>query len=175
MSFNVSEIKAMLNFDGARPSLFEINITNPASTTGDQKLRFMAKAASIPSSTMSAIEVPYFGRKIKVSGSRNYENWNVTIINDEDFSVRSAMEAWSSQINSARTNVRTIAGDYRSMADVIQYGKRGDILRAYKFVNIFPLNISPIELAWENADSIEEYQIEFAYDYWQVSDPEIVE
>jgi hypothetical protein len=40
--------------------------------------------------------------------------------------------------------------------------------REYTFVNIFPINISSIDLNWETTDAIEEFTVEFAYDYWTV-------
>ena len=92
MAFNVNEIRANLIGDGARPSLFEVEMTNPASTSGDAVLRYMVRAAQIPQSTINPIEVPYFGRRIKLAGSRSYANWTVTVMNDENFAVRSAID-----------------------------------------------------------------------------------
>ena len=172
MAFNVNEIRANLIGDGARPSLFEVEMTNPASSSGDAVLRYMVRAAQIPQSTINPIEVPYFGRRIKLAGSRTYANWTVTVMNDENFAVRSAMEAWSSQINSGQSNLRLLS-DYRSQATVKQFAKDGSVLRIYEFVNIFPLDIGPIELDWSNGDDVEVFQVEFAYDYWNVNDSSI--
>jgi hypothetical protein len=168
MAFNVNEIRANLIGDGARPSLFEVEMTNPASSSGDAVLRYMVRAAQIPQSTINPIEVPYFGRRIKLAGSRTYANWTVTVMNDENFAVRSAMEAWSSQINSGQSNLRLLS-EYRSQATVKQFAKDGSVLREYQFVNIFPLDIGPIELDW-GQDDVEVFQVEFAYDYWNVND-----
>ena len=173
MAFNVNEIRANLIGDGARPSLFEVEMTNPASTSGDAVLRYMVRAAQIPQSTINPIEVPYFGRRIKLAGSRTYANWTVTVMNDENFAVRSALEAWSSQINSGQTNLRTLSA-YRSTATVKQFAKDGSVLREYDFVNIFPLDIGPIALAWDDGDNVETFDVEFAYDYWNVNDNSIV-
>jgi hypothetical protein len=169
MAFNVNEIRANLIGDGARPSLFEVTMVNPASSSGDAVLRYMVRAAQIPQSTINPIEVPYFGRRIKLAGSRTYANWTVTVMNDENFAVRSAMEAWSSQINSGQSNLRLLS-DYRTTATVKQFAKDGSVLREYDFVNIFPLDIGPIELDWSNGDEVEVFQVEFAYDYWNVND-----
>jgi hypothetical protein len=168
MAFNVNEIRANLIGDGARPSLFEVTMVNPASSSGDAVLSYMVRAAQIPQSTINPIEVPYFGRRIKLAGSRTYANWTVTVMNDENFAVRSAMEAWSSQINSGQSNLRLLS-DYRTTATVKQFAKDGSVLREYEFVNIFPLDIGPIELDW-GQDDVEVFQVEFAYDYWNVND-----
>lgn len=172
MAFNVNEIRANLIGDGARPSLFEVTMVNPVSTVGDQKLRYMVRAAQIPASSLSMIPVPYFGREIKVAGTRTFADWTVTVMNDEDFAVRRAMEAWSSAINSNQTNVRSVSS-YRSTADVIQYSKDGSEIRRYQFVNIFPIEVAPIELGWDQGNAIEEFQVTFAFDYWTVADDQL--
>jgi hypothetical protein len=171
MAFNVNEIRANLIGDGARPSLFEVTMVNPASSSGDAVLRYMVRAAQIPQSTINPIEVPYFGRRIKLAGSRTYANWTVTVMNDENFAVRSAMEAWSSQINSGQSNLRLLS-EYRSQATVKQFAKDGSVLRIYEFINIFPIDVGPIELDWSQ-DDVEVFQVEFAYDYWNVNDNSI--
>jgi hypothetical protein len=174
MAFNVNEIRANLIGDGARPSLFEVTMVNPVSSLGDQKLRYMVRAAEIPSSSLSVIPIPYFGREIKVAGTRTFPDWTVTIMNDEDFAVRRALEAWSASINSNQTNVRS-AANYRSTADVIQYSKDGSEIRRYQFVNIFPLEVQAITLGWDQGNAIEEYQVTFAFDYWTVEDDQIIQ
>jgi hypothetical protein len=169
MAFNINEMRANLQLDGARPSLFEVFVNNPVSSVGDAKFRFMAKATSIPESTIGMIEVPYFGRRIKVAGVRQYADWQITIINDEDFAVRRSLEAWHGAINSSESNLRT-ATTYRSTATINQYGKDGDVVRTYFMENCWPLQISPIELAWDNGDAIEEFTVTWSYDYWNVAD-----
>jgi len=191
MPFNVSTFAAQgLPYGGARASLFEVFLTLPAGVaepTAEAQFRFVCKASQIPSSTVGQIEVPYFGRKVKMAGNRTFENWTVTVMNDEDFLVRNAFELWSSYINSHENNLRdasVIAEQgllgYRTTAVVRHYAKTGVFAggttsgdasiptRQYTFVNIFPINIGSIELNWETTDAIEEFTVEFAYDYWTV-------
>jgi hypothetical protein len=133
----------------------------------------MCKGAVIPAADISAITVPYFGRQIKVAGTRTFGEWSPTIINDEDFAIRNAMEQWSNAINSFQGNLNNAGGTapslYKANAQVTQYGKTGDILRVYDFVGIFPTAVQEIALAWDQGDTIEEFSVTFNYDYWQVS------
>jgi hypothetical protein len=173
MAFNVQDIKSQLQFGGARPSLFQVSFSNPATAIADIKVPFLCRAASLPASMLGAINVPYFGRHTKVAAtSRTYDNWQVTVINDEDFLIRSALESWSSKINSYRGNIRNFGtsapAEYQSRAQVIQYGQTGNILRTYTFENIFPLNVGAIELNWEAGDQIEEFTVEFSLDLWTI-------
>jgi hypothetical protein len=173
MAFNVNEFAGALKAGGARPSLFQVQITNPINGVADAQVPFLCKAAQIPESSVSAVDVPYFGRNIKLAGTRTFAEWSPTIINDEDFSIRNAMEQWSNAINSFQGNINNAGGTapslYKANAQVTQYSKTGEILRVYDFVGIFPTTVAAIDLGWENGDAIEEFQITFAYDYWQVS------
>ena len=121
--------------------------------------------------------VPYFGRRIKVAGTRNYENWTATVINDEDFVIRNSLERWIANINDPVENIRNSAasivdGGYGVDASVVQYGKRGDKIKEYEFYGMFPIDISPIEVSWAANDQIEEFSVTFAFQYWTTPDAE---
>ena len=171
MAFNVNEFAGALKLGGARNSLFQVQITNPINGVADVQVPFLCKAAQIPAATLGVIEIPYFGRTIKQAGNRTFAEWAPTIINDEDFAVRNAMEQWSGTINSFQGNLNNAGGSnaslYKSNATVTQYSETGDILRVYNFVGIFPSEVSSIDLSWD-AETIEEYTVTFQYDYWEV-------
>jgi len=172
MAFNVTEMRAQLTGGGARPTLFSVQITNPVNGVADFKIPFMVKAAQLPASNLGAIEVPYFGRRIKLAGDRTFDPWDVTVINDEDFSIRNAMEGWMNAINSHVGNLRNAgfpAESYKTQAQITQYSKTGNPIRIYNFNGLFPINVSPIATSWEASDQIEEYSVTFQYDWWDVS------
>ena len=175
MAFNVNDFRSQLVGDGARPNLFQVTLTFPTFTqngsAAGQKTTFMAKAAQLPGSTINQVPVYYFGREMKFAGNRAFTDWTLTIINDEDFLVRNAMESWMNSISSHVTNIRDSAAAnpsaYTVDAVVNQYGKTGNIIKSYKFVGLFPVDLSPIDLGWDNNDSIEEYSTTFAFQYWE--------
>lgn len=173
MAFNVNEIRSQLTLGGARNSLFQVTFANPANSVGDIKVPFMVRASQIPAATLGVIEVPYFGRKIRLAGDRTFAEWTVVVMNDEDFLIRNAMEEWSNQINTFQGNLRAFGAAspllYKSTAQVVQYSKTGVPIREYTFNGIFPVEVSPIELDWNNTDSIQEFQVTFVYDWWEVS------
>jgi hypothetical protein len=168
MAFNINEFKSQLVGGGARPSLFQVQITNPINSVADFKVPFMVRAAALPESTTGSYQIPYFGRFIKYAGDRTFADWTATIINDEDFLVRNAMEAWSNAINSHDSNTRALPQTYKSNAIITQYSKDGRPLRTYVFEGIYPINIGAIPVAWENTDQIENFDVTFQYDMWRV-------
>ena len=174
--FNISTFKTRgLTYGGTRPTLFEVYLTPPAGVGADQnsqdKFRFTCRGASLPAATIQAIDVGYFGRKIKVQGDRTFSDWQVTVMNDEDFLVRSMFEKWSNALNRMESNIRdpNFAMDensYKVDMDVIQYGKAGDVLRQYTIIGAFPTNVSEIALDWDTTNQVETFTVQFAYDYW---------
>ena len=175
MAFNVAEFRANMVGDGARPNLFQVTLTFPAiaanGTAAGQKATFMAKAAQLPGSTIGQVPVYYFGRELKFAGNRTFADWSLQIINDEDFTIRNSIESWMNAINSHSGNVRNAnamnPSSYTVDAVVTQYGKAGDALKTYKFVGMYPLDLAPIDLDWSSNDTIEEYGVTFAYQWWE--------
>jgi len=175
MPFNVTEFRANMIGDGARPNLFEVTLTFPTvasnSTAAGQKVTFMAKTAQLPGSTVGQVPLYYFGRELKFAGNRTFADWTLQILNDEDFTIRNSLESWMNAINSHTTNVRNSAASgpsgYSVDAVVTQYGKTGNALKTYKFVGLFPLDLGAIDLDWGSNDSIEEYSVTFAYQWWE--------
>lgn len=175
MAFNVAEFRSNLIGDGARPNLFQVTLAFPAiasnATAAGQKVSFMAKTAQLPGSTIGQVPLYYFGRELKFAGNRTFADWSLQIINDEDFTIRNSIESWMNAINSHSGNVRNGAAkspsSYTVDATVTQYGKTGDALKTYKFVGMYPLDLAPIDLDWGSNDTIEEYGVTFAYQWWE--------
>ena len=188
-SFSLNSFKSALVGGGARPNLFAVTMGKvPAlGTDFGNNFKFMCKAASLPASNIASIDVPFRGRIFKVAGDRTVENWTVTIINDEDFAIRNIMEDWMQNIVKLENNTgATQPASYMGEADVVQLGRNAitgaeqggkgkasgdsftndeqDIknLAQYKFQDIWPVNISAIDLSYDNSDQIEEFTVEFA-------------
>jgi hypothetical protein len=173
MAFNINNFRSELQYGGARTSLFEVILTNPIDGSADTKLPFMCKAASLPASSITPLEASYFGRAIKLPGNRTFDEWAITVINDEDFKIRNAMETWSNAINRYEGNIRGLPSSspslYKTTAEVRQFSQTGNLLRTYKFVGLWPIQITPIQLNWEN-ESIQEFEVSLALDYFYVND-----
>lgn len=179
MAFNIEDFKSKgLALGGARPSLFEIILTNwPGSGAAGAQLRFLAKASSIPPSVVESIDIPYFGRKIKLVGDRVFTNWSITVMNDENFLIRNAFLNWHEQLNGKKTNtmnneVTTSPNTYKRQIFVRQYSKGGDgvgedgSIFQCQLVGAFPVTIDAIQLDWDAINQVEQFDVEFAYDYW---------
>ena len=189
----LSKFHSKLQGGGARPNLFEVQIPNLPDAATDstpkadwgtdiqENFSILCKAANLPASNIASIDVPFRGRTLKVAGDRTIDNWTVTIINDEDFGIRNAMEAWMNGIARLSNNTGATNPDsYMIDAVVHQLGRgysgnkhskknsdtSGDTkvtpLKSYKFIDIFPVAVSAIDLSYDSSDTIEEFTVEFA-------------
>ncbi len=173
---SISQFKSALIGGGARPNLFEVELTTlPAGIQWDaENFRFMAKAAALPAQNIAAIDVPFRGRIFKVAGDRTIDTWTVTIINDESFALRNAMEQWTEQIARLTNNLgATDPSAYMTNAKVFQLGRGASkssrdssgssnaVLKEYEFIDIFPTTVGEIALSYDTGDTIEEFDVEF--------------
>jgi len=189
----LSNFKSRLEGGGARPNLFEVSLPSFPGAAEDfwgegdnessTKFKFLCKAANLPASNVASVSVPFRGRELKVAGDRTFDPWTVTIINDEDFSLRTAFEAWMnklSKLNDA-TGV-TNPSSYMTNAYVTQLGRgfekfsetntgrQSSELRTYKFYDIWPSNVSEIALSYDSTNAIEEFTVEFQVQYFTIGE-----
>lgn len=151
---------------GARPNLYAVTIAELGGT-----LEFVCRGSQLPSSTIGMIDVPYMGRQLKVAGNRIFADWTITVFNDVGFEVRRAVEAWSSRINGHESNTGpTNITEYYKDAIVQQLDQAGGIIYTYEFKDIWPTEISEVELAFDSNDTIEEFTITFAIGSYWLSD-----
>ena len=180
MAFTVSEFKSNLKQGGARPSLFSVHLNYPAALTGSvpkppSNSEFLIKSTSIPASTIGTHDVYFHGKALKVAGDRTFDTWDTTIINDEDFGIRIAIENWMELISDHKLNTRSTEiaqggresenADWKMDIMVTQFGKDGEHKHHYHFLGAFPTALSAIPLDWASQD-IEEYTVTWTYDRW---------
>ena len=188
MALNFSErsivdFRSKLTGGGVRSNLFEVSIEYPAELGLDTSSdgvkatgEFLIKAAEIPASNLGNIPVPFRGRVLPVAGDRTFDPWTVTVINDETFIIRDAMEKWSNFINDLQTSQGEVNPEiYQTSAFVKQLSRNGgnnpgdiDILREYRFEGIYPNTVSSIPLDYGATDQIEEFQVTFNYLFYSV-------
>ena len=160
----IDQFKAQLTSGGVRSNRFQVFIPRAG-----ERVEFLVKAAQIPAETFGGpIEVNFRGAKLKLPGERTYEDWTVTVLNDVDFSIRSAFEKWMNLINKMEDNTgEQDPAIYQPDAYVHQLDRDGSTLRTYKFHDVFPTQVSQIDLSYETTDAIEEFTVEFQVQWWE--------
>ena len=174
--FSVTKLKSNLLKGGARPSLFQVELLFPQVSGIKQptvKSKFLVKGTTIPASTIGSYDVFFHGKAIKVAGDRTFDTWETTIINDEDYGIRIAIEQWMDLIAEHKLNIRNESlktkegetADYKKTLTVTQFSKSGKDIHHYHFLGAFPTALSTIALDW-GTQEIEEYTCTWTYDRW---------
>lgn len=181
----ITGFKSALRGGGARPNLFEVNIPSlPSGIAWDSDtFKFLCDATSMPASNIDPINIPFRGRIMKVAGDRTIDIWSVTVINDEDFKLRTAFEQWANLINKLENATgATSPGAYMRDAYVSQLGRGADRfsntaneagnnsnltpLRTYKMYDIWPSNVSAVDLSYGTNNEIERFTVDFQVNWW---------
>jgi len=168
-TFKVDDLKSRLPGGGARANLFRATVEFPGYAGGDSNLvSFLCKGAQLPASVVGQVDVPFRGQVLKVAGDRTYENWTVTIINDDLFKGRDAFERWMNGINQNKTNQGIVSpATYQTDMIVEQLTRDNLVSKTCTVRGAFPINVSAIDLSYDTTDAIEEFTVEFAYQYWE--------
>jgi len=168
---NIADFKAQLIGGGARPNQFRVDLTFPSYVTlaavAGLQGQFLCKATSLPTSILENIAIQYRGRQVNVAGERTFEQWQITIYNDTNFNIRNAFEIWSNCIqNNSTTLVRVNPRDYQVDMFCNQLDRNGATVKAYKFVDAYPISVGAIALDYETTNQIETFDVTFQYNYW---------
>ena len=185
---NINSFKNKLA-GGVRPNLFNVRINFPTRVKQgvglakgnalENKTSYLCRSAALPASTQGLIEVPFRGRFLKIPGDRTFEAWTATFYNTKDFDIRRAFELWINYANKSDENVGVldfgeVGGETKGenyFSDIVvqqktkQASKSTDILRQYNLIGAWPTNVSAINLAYDSNDQIEEFDVEFQYQY----------
>lgn len=165
----ISAFKAQMALGGARPNQFRVELTFPAfvGAAAGNAAQFLCKAAQLPASVIEDIVAPYRGRPVHFAGERTFQPWTVSIYNDNDFLVRNAMEAWSDGIaNLDATNGLLNPTDYQVQMSVYQLDRNDNVVKTYTFYDAYPTNVGAIGLSYDANNQIEEFEVEFTYNYF---------
>lgn len=196
--FTVSEFRAALQ-GGSRPNLFKVRIPAVPESVGtplQEGFDFVCRSAALPSSSLGLIEVGINGgRRLKMGGDRVFAEWTTTVLNDENFAIRSNIELWQNRIVSSNFNNGRISpedsvgrqftgNDLFSVVEIYQLDDNGDEiestlnfklngtdasakvnLASVKLINCWPSDISTIDLSYDTTDTVEEFTVTWVYDY----------
>jgi len=169
---SILNFKASLLGGGARANQFRVTLNFPTfvggATAAANKAQFLVEAASLPGQQIGIATVMYRGRQVKLAGERTFDNWQVTVLNDNDFDIHNAFESWMQSINHKEQNTGIINPlQYTVDMNVEQLDRNGSSLKKYTFKDAWPISISPINLGFGDNDSVEKFTVDFAIGWFE--------
>ena len=187
---NIIDFKSKLN-GGVRPNLYHVDIDFPARAIGALngatkgslmgETRYLCRSTSLPTHSQGLIEVPFRGRFLKIPGDRTFEAWTATFYNTSDFNLRAAFENWINIANQTDENIGVVGGLDALFTDVTvrqlskdSAGGKNSVLRTYRLVDAWPTSVGAINVAFDSNDALEEFDVEFQYQYLDADKPRSV-
>ena len=192
---NIIDFKTKLN-GGVRPNLYQVDIQFPADARPQgvnegeltRQGQFLCRSTSLPTHSQGLIEVPFRGRFLKIPGDRTFEAWTATFYNTADFNLRAAFEQWINLGNQVDENIGATTGLDAIFKDIYirQLSKdasgsnnagtggsidKNKVLRTYKLFDAWPTSVGAINVAFDSNDALEEFDVEFQYQYLDASKP----
>jgi hypothetical protein len=173
-TFNVERFKSALTNGGARPNQFAVQLSFPTYVTGQAlavaRAPFLVSVAELPGQTVNPAIVQYRGREVKFVGDRVYAPWTITVLNDAEMSIRTAMEQWMGGMEDyAGKFGRLQPSEYQRDMQVFQLDRNGNALKSYNIVNGFPVDLSPVALDFGANDQISSFTVTFQYQHFTTS------
>ena len=175
MAFSLSTFQGALASGGARPSLFELEISGTPAGVSDPSLanvKYFCNVSALPPLTVTPIERQYFGRTVKIPGDMVFGDLTTTIIMTEGGDERSELEIWMDEINGTIGNDmnadHVTSNGFAGTVKLKQYGKSGSItpIHTVEFVDCWPNTIGEIALSYDTASDIEQFDVTWSYNYY---------
>lgn len=178
----MSSIQSFINnFDGGlRPNRFLVNGEFPSGIgTDTDQFTFHVRAASIPSSDLSQIGVPFRGREYKIPGNRSYATWQMTIIDDIQYPLWTRFHQWANKINSHTLNTPATTSTTSSPQNynftnfmknwsIEQLDLNGNCVRKISLSNCWPSVIGEISFLMEENESFCTFTVDLEYQYYKI-------
>ena len=173
-TFNVERFKSALTNGGARPNQFAVQMSFPTYVAGAQlavaRAPFLISVAELPGQTVNPAIVQYRGREVKFVGDRIYAPFTMTVLNDSEMSIRTALEQWMGGMEDYVGKFgRLQPSEYQRDMQVFQLDRNGNALKSYNIANAFPVDLSPVGLDFGANDQISSFTVTFQYQHFTVS------
>lgn len=155
--------KAFESGDFARPNLFEVEIPFLG-----HSFSFKCKAAPMPPAQVEKIAVGYMNRKLHVAGDRTFDDWTVTVYNDDAHKTRQQVLDWQAM---AHGQGNEITGDkpsnYKKQAIIRQFARDGKtVTKEYTITGIWPTNVGELQGDWDTNNEVSTFEVTFSMDWW---------
>lgn len=157
-----------------RTNKFEVEIETPAELnlnpyTEENMVLYCKSINESPSQIGILDNVFRGGRQVKFAGDRVFENMQATFYGDEE--SRDYFIRWSNMIDNFRNGFTNEAisrpSRYMGILRIVNFDPYGNEYRGLKrfYPNIFPVNVSGLQLDHQQTNQVDIFTVEFAINY----------
>ena len=162
--------------DIARPTKFRCMIYLPNTLSAFKNIQSAdidtyCKASSMPGMVTEKIEIDFKGKTIPVQGLMRLEQeWTCEFYNDENHDLRLQFLRWMNGSQYDKYSGEMQIPDEERLINVMSVFQLDYELKkstvVYNFYNVFPLEVSAIDLNADNISQIETFTVKFSYSHF---------
>lgn len=183
-SFNLSDFRSQVT-SIARPNLFVAKFVSlPSILSGSSSdisttFEFRCERAELPGKSIASIDDVHSGSTTKLAYDLVYNDITLTIIATNDMNERAFFESWMDNIvirggddNGNRGGLVSFYDEYAkdSILEISQLREDGDESAKYTLYDIYPIQLSPMTLAWEEINTYQRFTVTMTYRYHVMTD-----
>lgn len=165
-------------FAGVKSNRFKITGGIPSSLSSqinssdfNESLEIYCKASQFPGSSVGQVNLNYRGRPVKFPAERASADWSIQVYSSsiDSKDLRSLFQKWIDYINSGnheKMNWKAYAGEWVvAYDDMVGSKSNSQHTKLCSLINVFPVDISVIDLTNDATDVFSEFTVTLAYDY----------
>jgi hypothetical protein len=176
-AFSISSFREQIGAV-ARPNLWYCKLfvatSDVAAARGQlDTLTFRCEKAEIPGRTIATLDDTGSGPALKMPYEVNYNDMEITVICSTDMAERDYFEEWMNKIVYPGKNARAGLVNYYSnfakgnSLELAQLGDQGEALITYVLYDVYPIQISPMNLSWEENNTYQRFNVTLNYRYYR--------
>lgn len=183
-SFNISNFISNVG-KVARPNLFKIKfirfpsmlLSAGLNITDLSEFEFRCERAELPGRSIATVdEITSAGPTVKLPYDMTYNDTQLTFICSEDMKERILFEFWMSNIVADYGEFGGLVRYYDEFAtdsqlEISQLNEKAETIAQYVLYGAFPIQLSPMNLAWEENNTYQRFNVTLAYRYHKFSTP----
>ena len=169
---NIHSISTFINQfqGGTRPNRFRISGVAPGGIGdlfGPEGIYCMSSA--LPESNVGIIPIPFRGRIYKFPGDRSYNEWTVTLLDDNGIGLWQAWHSWSEKFNSHVENLandRVHTSNFCTITVEHLDHQTNTAIKTIQLQNAWPVQVGPVQLDMGAANQLTQFQVQIAYSHY---------
>jgi hypothetical protein len=105
-----------------------------------------------------------------MAGDRVFAPFNCTVLHDSGFTIRTAIEQWMNGIEDLANKTGALQpSTYQTDMFVSQLDRNGAVLKQYKLLGAFPVDLGAVALDFGSNDQLSTFGVSFQYQSFEFS------
>jgi hypothetical protein len=171
MSSNINDFFQSFKNELARPSRFDVVITQPSGFLGayfntTRQLTYRCETAELPGKTYVTHDQKIYGVVQKFPYQHSYNDMNLTFVVSDDMAEKTFFDGWMDLISPTNTYNFEYKDNYKTTVIITQYNQQDKPTKKIELLEAYPITVNQLDLDW-STDGHHKLTVVMAYTYWK--------